>query len=194
MRHVHRTQVEQGMSEGQHALAVVVGHGAERGDASRRPPARWPRCRPGSAIFPIPARAWSNASRSRRCPARRVHAELLEHRTRSRAERVIGNAGEGQRGIDRHQRGRLEARLRSPAGSDAPAALSGVRASAGRERSLASISSISSIGVMPQIASGENCDSPSESAPISLPRCKPGCRSCLWQRWYAGLCRPFWPG
>ena len=47
--------------------------------------------------------------------------------------------------------------------------LSGVRASEGRDLSKSLISSISSMGVMPQIASGEKTLSRSATAPISLP-------------------------
>jgi hypothetical protein len=49
------------------------------------------------------------------------------------------------------------------------ATLSGVRASAGRDWSRSSISSISSAGVMPQIASGEKTLSRRATAPTSLP-------------------------
>ena len=51
----------------------------------------------------------------------------------------------------------------------AAAARSGVLASAGRVWSSSLISSISSIGVMPQMASGEKAPMRSETAPISLP-------------------------
>jgi hypothetical protein len=47
--------------------------------------------------------------------------------------------------------------------------LPGARAAAGWDWSLPLISSISSIGVMPQMASGENWLSPRETAPISFP-------------------------
>ena len=49
------------------------------------------------------------------------------------------------------------------------AALSGVRASLGRDLSNSWISSMDSIGVMPQIASGEKTPIRSEIAPISFP-------------------------
>ncbi len=49
------------------------------------------------------------------------------------------------------------------------ATLSGVRASAGRDSSKSLTSSISSMGVMPQMASGENTLKRSATAPTSFP-------------------------
>ena len=103
-RHVHRPEIEEGMPEGEHTLAVVVGHGAEAGDGqiaihqhAGHGVARIER------VFPA-GRRLAAAKIAARASLRHVDAHLAEQRAEL-AQSVVGETGKRERRLDRLHHG-----------------------------------------------------------------------------------------
>ena len=104
--HVHRAEIEERVSEGQHVLAIVIGHGAQAGNAhiARNQHAR---DRIAGMQGTLPAgRGLGRVGSAGRAALRHRDAQLLEQRTEI-AQHILVETGEHQRRFDGNHHLRL---------------------------------------------------------------------------------------
>ena len=114
-RHVHRAEIEERMTEGQHALAVVISDRAYAGDAHVAVDQHSGNHVPGLERI-LPTRG--GFVRIDRTAAAALHggdAHLLEHRSEL-AKHVVIEAGKSERRFDGHHHRRLQGQIRRSAG------------------------------------------------------------------------------